>query len=463
MEKLIFRTSQAELPEDSGRDTLTVLMYCNSDDTTKVPNLFVGKKLPHKLKQLHANIPSRVLDFLTIALAIVTADTFVLRSNSENNWCRQMHLDIGLSDPSFWDGEKDRLQQALAFLSGDVWDFTFTQGEYPFKFSEKVSSRSKKHIDFGVPDCICLFSGGLDSAIGAIDLYATGHKPLLVSHSYKGDKKHQDLIVKKLKKEFGKEKVQNLQLLAAPTGSNQIPGVRKGGREITMRTRSISFLAFGLLAAASLRDFQSLFGHVPENTIDLFVPENGFISINPPLTSRRLGSHSTHTTHPQFIAGIQKIWNNAGFNAKIVNPYQFKTKGEMCLNCKDFDLLKEIVSDTVSCSHWKRRHKQCGICLPCLIRRAALVRANIEEDSANYENVNIRTAYDQKEVRDKKKDDIKSIISFIKETKELSSIKKKLIMSGLTPDEDRTDYLALIQRGRKELKTLLNREKLKVR
>ena len=29
MEKLIFRTSQAELPEDSGRDTLTVLMYCN--------------------------------------------------------------------------------------------------------------------------------------------------------------------------------------------------------------------------------------------------------------------------------------------------------------------------------------------------------------------------------------------------------------------------------------------------
>lgn len=43
MEKLIFRTSQAELPEDSGNDTLTVLMYCNSDDTTKVPNLYVGK------------------------------------------------------------------------------------------------------------------------------------------------------------------------------------------------------------------------------------------------------------------------------------------------------------------------------------------------------------------------------------------------------------------------------------
>lgn len=242
MEKLIFRTSQAELPEDSGNDTLTVLMYCNSDDTTKVPNLYVGKKLPHKLKQLHVNIPSRVLDFLTIALAIVTADTFVLRSNSENNWCRQMHLDIALSEPSFWDGEKDRLQKALAFLSGDIWEFTFTKGEYPFKFNEKLSRRSKNHIDFGVPDCICLFSGGLDSAIGAIDLYASGHKPLLVSHSYKGDKKHQDLIVKNLKKNFGKENVQNLQLLAAPTGSNQIPGVRKGGREITMRTRSIIWL-----------------------------------------------------------------------------------------------------------------------------------------------------------------------------------------------------------------------------
>lgn len=86
------------------------------------------------------------------------------------------------------------------------------------------------------------------------------------------------------------------------------------------------------------------------------------------------------------------------------------------------------------------------------------LEAKSHEKFRNYENVNIRTAYDQKEVRDKKKDDIKSIISFIKETKELSSIKKKLIMSGLTPDEDRTDYLALIQRGRKELKTLLNRK-----
>ena len=61
MEKLIFRTSQAELPEDSGNDTLTVLMYCNSDDTTKVPNLYVGKKPPHKLKQLHVNIKRKRL------------------------------------------------------------------------------------------------------------------------------------------------------------------------------------------------------------------------------------------------------------------------------------------------------------------------------------------------------------------------------------------------------------------
>lgn len=144
MEKLIFRTSQAELPEDSGRDTLTVLMYCNSDDTTKVPNLFVGKKLPHKLKQLHANIPSRDPGFSDILLSpSLLLITFVLRSNSENNWCMQMHLDIGLSDPSFWDGEKDRLQQALAFLSGDVWDFTFTQGEYPFKSVRKLAVAQK--------------------------------------------------------------------------------------------------------------------------------------------------------------------------------------------------------------------------------------------------------------------------------------------------------------------------------
>jgi len=37
----------------------------------------------------------------------------------------------------------------------------------------------------------------------------------------------------------------------------------------------------------------------------------------------------------------------------------------------------------VSCARWKRFRTQCGHCVPCLIRRAALYAANVD-DLADY-------------------------------------------------------------------------------
>jgi hypothetical protein len=61
----------------------------------------------------------------------------------------------------------------------------------PFK---PVNGRRLINLD-GL-DCISLFSGGLDSAISVIDILTTGEKPLLISHSYKGDKAKQEQISK---------------------------------------------------------------------------------------------------------------------------------------------------------------------------------------------------------------------------------------------------------------------------
>ena len=35
----------------------------------------------------------------------------------------------------------------------------------------------------------------------------------------------------------------------------------------------------------------------------------------------------------------------------------------------------------MSCSHWKRSNQQCGVCVPCIIRRAALHAGGIGEDA----------------------------------------------------------------------------------
>ena len=67
-----------------------------------------------------------------------------------------------------------------------------------------------------------------------------------------------------------------------------------------MRTRSLNFLAFAIVSAYALQEFV-------QEEIDVFVPENGVISINAPLTVRRVGTLSTRTTHPYFYPRNTKI------------------------------------------------------------------------------------------------------------------------------------------------------------
>ena len=143
-----------------------------------------------------------------------------------------------------------------------------------------------------------------------------------------------------------------------------------------MRTRSFNFLAFAAVGASAVQTVSQ------REKIELFIPENGFISLNAPLTPRRTGTLSTRTTHPHFIDSIQDIFDQIGIPCKIVNPYQFKTKGQMAAECQNRQLLAKIADNTVSCSHWKRKKMQCGICVPCIIRRAALHAGRINDNSS---------------------------------------------------------------------------------
>jgi hypothetical protein len=100
-----------------------------------------------------------------------------------------------------------------------------------------------------------------------------------------------------------------------------------GQHERSQRARSIVFLAYGVLLATALRRYGD------GDEIPLFVCENGFISVNPPLTTGRLGSLSTRTAHPVFFGQFQRLLDVAGLRVRITNPYEFVTKGEMLANC----------------------------------------------------------------------------------------------------------------------------------
>lgn len=352
-------------------NAIPVLLY-SLRDNNKGKIAAIGHPVIDPIKRLGIKLPPRVFDLLTIALAVTAADTFIKRDEAADRWTREIQLTIPTMEPEVWVSQISNLQEALNFLSGDLWNLEIIDNGYAPP--EPYSSRYRLTDIHGL-DCACLFSGGLDSAVGAINLLAENQKPLLVSHSYKGDKTHQAHIVKQLKGRY------------ARFAANAYPISIDGKTEITMRTRSFNFIAFGAIAAISLAEKNKL------DQVKLFVPENGFISLNAPLTSQRLGSLSTRTTHPYFIGLVQEIFNEVKIPVIIKNPYDGNTKGEMLYCCKNRDTLANISMHTVSCSNWKRKGKQCGRCVPCIIRRAALSKANIDDPDENYVFPDLKQVY----------------------------------------------------------------------
>lgn len=314
---------------------------------------YFGPSLKNDIIKKGLIVSSKIWDFTTIALSVAAADNSISRSKSPDGWTRQISLDIHLHDPEPWKNLKEHLQKILRFLTGDFWEINFLGGG-----SEPPQHKNIQAYD---SDCISLLSGGVDSLVGAIDLVANGRKPLFVSQVVKGSSHSQREFAKRLGDE--ENHIQWSQKMHCPGGE----------LEISTRGRSIVFFAFAAIASSAITSS----GGFP---VEIIVPENGFISINIPLNSGRIGSFSTKTTHPIYIKGIQDIFDSLGINIRLVLPYQFKTKGEMIIECKNQGLLKELIAESISCGKYsKHGHMHCGRCVPCMVRRSAFLKANMQD------------------------------------------------------------------------------------
>lgn len=309
--------------------------------------------------------PSEIgLDLLVLAAHVHAADTRISRTEqSQDSWTREIRLMVPVSDPPRWEAAAHTLTRTLGFLTGDRWMVEFRHR--PERFASIVTPPATL-----LPpafDTVSLFSGGLDSLIGAIDLLEGGHTPLLISHV--GDSAASDaqkVLFTKLKQHFSRSAFDRLRVrMVFPRHL-----VKDVSSENSTRGRSFLFFALGVFASTGL-----------DSDFVLRVPENGLIALNVPLDSLRLGSNSTRTTHPFYIAQWNELLVELGINGRIENPYWNKTKGEMTAECANADLLKQLAPLALSCAHSANaRHlgvkgrgiEQCGYCLPCLIRRAAL-------------------------------------------------------------------------------------------
>ncbi len=305
------------------------------------------------------------IDFLLLAAAIHAADTRVSRAlASQDSWTRELAVLVPVSDPDRWNASRDLLRTTLNFLTGDRWVVSFRPRPTGFEQMAPVRPITEDpHTPFST---VSLFSGGLDSFIGAIDLLANGEAPLFVSHAGEGPTSTAQRSC--------------LQALEAahdqPLGHHRVwmnfPRVLVPGSTPEDTTRGRSFLFFSLAVCAATAFL---------NSVTIQVPENGLISLNVPLDMLRLGSLSTRTTHPFYMARWNELLCVLDLPITLHNPYRYQTKGEMARQCREIEFLRDNLALTLSCSAPAKGRFQhqppghCGHCVPCVIRRAAIVAA----------------------------------------------------------------------------------------
>ena len=412
-------------------------------------NSFLGQESvvrTHVLEILKSNkleLPEDISDLLNIGICVYSVDQIVSREiDGFQKWSRHFILHLPIHSLDKWLSIKQEFENLLSFLSGDKWEVRLRE------HSEKVVSQKRLLNNPKGYEIVSLFSGGLDSFIGAIDVLENGKKAVFVSH-YKGgtpEKTAQDLLYKKIQDVYKDNPHLHLQFFVQPNQNHSL-AVKEG----TSRCRSFIFMVLGIVVANSLGD-----------NINVNIPENGFISLNVPLTNTRLSSHSTRTTHPHYIELFNKILTALNIKTTLLNPYQFLTKGEMLQNCSSQEMLKSNFKTTVSCAHpdtsrWSRESpgKACGYCTPCIIRRSSLKKAKLTET-----DYTINILKNPPDPTTKTGRDLRAFKLSIQRSKKMDSFSKlmQILSSGPLPFNNKIEldnYVNIYERGLLEVSDFL--------
>jgi 7-cyano-7-deazaguanine synthase in queuosine biosynthesis len=375
-------------------------------------------------------------ELLRFAAGVYCADRTVLRRASPDAWTRDLRMEAPVTDPCAWHGAP--WPGTLGFLTGDRW-------------SVQLHPASAAHPapGAGLPvDAVSLFSGGLDSLCGVIDLLERnpGIRLLLVAH-HEGGKAStaQQALCAGLTAAYGADRVVLRRMFCRPAPSHSAQErPLPDDRERTTRSRSLLFLAGALAAAASC-------GH----DIPVYMPENGWISLNVPLTRARTGSASTRTTHPHFLSLLTGACRAISVANPLINPYRLRTKGEMLADCRNPGLLARLAPASISCAHpetprWRRQPQgNCGYCLPCLVRRAALAR--IGQDRSGDYAWDALTRPDLLDSSERTGSDLRATVHGVNPHRDELDI----VRNAPLPPGEHHAYLQLWRRGAEEIRAWL--------
>lgn len=371
-----------------------------------------------KVYFFNRDLSSVQFDLFLVSAMVYGIDNLVQRElYSIDGWRREIEVEFPVNHLERWESNVEIFSDLLTFLTGDSWRLTFRQSNVDCFYTDR-RRRKRPSYNRSLVKSTSLFSGGLDSLVGIIDQLeklSNGDRIVLASHfdsNSSGPNSDQTRLFNYLNSKYPTQIYWIQSVVSLSTiDSNGV----KVGRESSYRSRSLLFIGIALLLTT---------------TETLIIPENGTISLNYPLTPSRVSTLSTRTTHPYVLSKAQELLNGLGIGVELENPYSLKTKGEVLSECGNLEVLNRIYKQSVSCGkrgrrqHWEIRSgtDQCGVCMPCIYRQAAIHAADME--SQLYGN-NILNASSVNQFVD-----MPALFSFLKKPLDTEKVKRDLLVNG---------------------------------
>lgn len=322
-------------------------------------------------------------DLLRVGQAAFLADRAFRRGTVLGSRTRRLTVVLPVEEPERWSNVSGLVGQLAEFASQDYWQFEF-------KSLKKAPRRQPKPSLIGSENTsINLFSNGLDSLCGAAAALRRKEMPIFVSHSPPGIQ-HVCRNITALAEALGYGDLEpQFVNIRFRTSDRDRLGRRNMFPERSRRTRPMLFLSMAGAVALEL------------GVSRIHINENGVLAINLPFEPHLHGSNASRHAHPEtlrrFACLLKALWP---FNSQpsVRNPFSHLTKAE---EIKYLSQAKELAERTVTCEYagqqmamlrnWLKRTRgryevarECGLCMPCLIRRSSMESAGLFESLGHY-------------------------------------------------------------------------------
>jgi hypothetical protein len=364
-------------------------------------------------------------DLLRICAGAYLADRLTSRGQA---FTRTIELTVHVTEMAAWTADAvEQVADLLWWLTADDWTIRVVPTE-PSKASELPVQSPVSEV--------VLLSGGLDSLCGAVDRLNDGTSRLFLSHADGTTAvQHAQRQIRDWLTERATTLPEFLAVTFAQTGAKAEP---------SSRSRSLLFATMATVTATA------------RGASRVVVPENGYTSINPPLTTARGGALSTRSTHPSTFARINRLLATLGIGVTIEDSYLGLTKGELVAQAAakvDATAFSQVVATSQSCgkldgTYYKggNPNYSCGLCVPCIVRRASIAAAGLDDQTPYL--IDTLPAASRPRLIANRSDDVQAVQEAIRR----GISEDELLACGPWPDEfDLDAAVALCGRGLQEI------------